>query len=55
MRSGADEAVRFVLDTEVSDIERFKALVQQCVDISQEEPGALLGPVTDWGPAIARS
>jgi quinol monooxygenase YgiN len=45
MRSGADEAVRFVLDIEVSDVERFKALVQRCVDISRDEPGTL---VYDW-------
>jgi quinol monooxygenase YgiN len=40
-----NEGVRFVLDIEVSDVERFKALVAQCVEISRSEPGTL---VYDW-------
>jgi quinol monooxygenase YgiN len=43
MRSG--EGVRFVLRIEVSDVERFKALVARCVAISRDEPGTL---VYDW-------
>jgi quinol monooxygenase YgiN len=43
MRSG--EGVRFVLDIDVSEVERFKALVAQCVAISRDEPGTL---VYDW-------
>jgi quinol monooxygenase YgiN len=45
MRSGVEEGVRFVLAIEVSDVERFKALVQQCVEISRDEPGTL---IYDW-------
>ena len=37
--------MRFVLDIEVSDIERFKVLVQRCVEISRGEPGTL---IYDW-------
>ena len=41
----AEEGLRFVCEFEVSDIERFKALVAQCVEVSRGEPGTL---VYDW-------
>jgi quinol monooxygenase YgiN len=43
MRS--DEEVRFVIDIEVKDVERFKEVVQKCVEVSRNEPGTL---VYDW-------
>ena len=39
------EAIRFVIEIEVSDVDAFKALVQQAVAISREEPGTV---VYDW-------
>jgi quinol monooxygenase YgiN len=39
------DEVRFVIDIEVHDIERFKEVVQRCVEVSREEPGTL---VYDW-------
>jgi quinol monooxygenase YgiN len=41
----ASEGVRFVIEIEVRDIERFKAIVAQCVAVSRTEPGTL---VYDW-------
>jgi quinol monooxygenase YgiN len=41
----ASEEIRFVLDIEVRDIERFKEVVRDCVEVSREEPGTL---VYDW-------
>ena len=43
MRS--DEEVRFVIEIEVSDVERFKAIAAECTAVSREEPGTL---VYDW-------
>jgi quinol monooxygenase YgiN len=43
MRS--DEEVRFVIDIEVKDVERFKQVVQACVEVTRKEPGTL---VYDW-------
>jgi len=40
MRS-SDE-VRFVIDIEVHDAERFREVVQECVEVSRAEPGTLL-------------
>src|SRR5262245_26084254 len=40
-----DEEVRFVIDIEVKDVERFKEVVQACVEVSRQEPGTL---VYDW-------
>jgi quinol monooxygenase YgiN len=41
----ANEAVRFVIEIEVSDVERFKETVARCVEVSRDEPGTLL---YDW-------
>ncbi len=38
----SDSTIRFVLEISVSDIERFKALVATCVEISNNEPGTLM-------------
>jgi quinol monooxygenase YgiN len=43
MRS--EEAVRFVIDIEVHDVERFKETAAKCVEFSRTEPGTLL---YDW-------
>jgi quinol monooxygenase YgiN len=37
--------VRFVIDIEVRDVERFKTIAAQCVEVSRGEPGTL---VYDW-------
>jgi quinol monooxygenase YgiN len=37
--------LRIVIDIEVTDVDRFKELVAQCVAISRDEPGTL---VYDW-------
>ena len=39
------EAVRFVIDIEVTDPRRFRELVAECVAITREEAGV---PVYDW-------
>jgi quinol monooxygenase YgiN len=39
------ETLRLVCDIEVSDIARFKELVEECVAITRDEPGTLL---YDW-------
>jgi quinol monooxygenase YgiN len=41
----AREGVRFVIEIEVRDAERFKAIAARCVDVSRTEPGTL---VYDW-------
>ncbi len=41
----SSEELRIVIDIEVSDLDRFKALVAEVVDISRTEPGTL---VYDW-------
>jgi quinol monooxygenase YgiN len=39
------EGVRFVIDIEVRDVERFKTIATRCVEVSRTEPGTL---VYDW-------
>jgi quinol monooxygenase YgiN len=39
------EAIRFVIDIEVTDTERFRALTEEAVAITREEDGV---PVYDW-------
>jgi len=43
MRQG--EAVRFVIEIDVSDVDAFRSLVEEAVAISRDEPGTL---VYDW-------
>jgi quinol monooxygenase YgiN len=40
-----NEEVRFVIDIEVSDIEKFKETAAKCVEVSRTEPGTL---IYDW-------
>ena len=34
-------AIRFILQIQVRDLERFKALVARCVEVSRSEPGTV--------------
>lgn len=43
MRS--NEEIRFVIDIEVRDVERFREIARRCVEVSRSEPGTL---VYDW-------
>jgi len=43
MRDG--EQIRFVIDIEVHDVERFQQVARACVEASRDEPGTL---VYDW-------
>jgi quinol monooxygenase YgiN len=43
MRS--NEAVRFVIEIEVTDVELFKETAARCAEVSRDEPGTL---VYDW-------
>ena len=40
-----NEGIRFVIEIEVSDIDAFVEGVEECVEISRDEPGTL---VYDW-------
>ena len=40
-----NEQLRFVIEIEVTDIERFKEIAEKCVEFSRTEPGTLL---YDW-------
>ncbi len=45
MSHRSDEAIRFVIDIEVRDVERYKEIAAACVAYSRTEPGTLL---YDW-------